>query len=519
MPGRDAGKNTSVRDAGRNMPGRDAGRNTSVRDAGRNMPPAVSSHGGGRSPDIGRPGTRMGDGRSVGRNNPPPRIYRNPSGTEAHIRSDGRIDSVHARGMTINHGPGGRMVVHRPDRSVIVTNRAGHGYVQRPFSYRGHEMVHRTYYVRGVAYARYYRPYNYRGIVLHGYVPVRYYSPGFYGWVYHPWARPVSYGWGWGGSPWYGYYGGYFAPAPYYPSPALWLADYLISQQLMAAYQERANAAAMQQQQQNFAGNQMTPEIKDAIAMEVQRQLTLENQESQLAARHEMGDPASNGIPRLLNDNKPHVFIVSYNLEVTDSAGQVCSLSRGDVLRLDSPPPPDATAAYVQVAASKGIGCPRGSTVAVELTDLQDMHNQMRESLNQGMSELQTRAGQNGLPALPVSAAAPPVAAPFADVAPPPDPNVASVLSQEVQDVDRVEQEVLGEAKVSVPPPQDSAAAPPPPTPAAPQTATISLGQTPAEVVTILGNPLQIVKLGNKEIYRYKDIKITFVSGKVTDVQ
>src|ERR1019366_6350367 len=108
----------------------------------------------------------------------------------------------------------------------------------------------------------------------------------------------VYYRWGWGGTPWFGFYGGYFAPAPYYPTPALWLTDYLISQQLMAAYQEQqqANAAAMQAQ--NYGGGQLTPETKQAIAAEVQRQLALENQEGQMAARNQMADPASSGLPR-----------------------------------------------------------------------------------------------------------------------------------------------------------------------------------------------------------------------------
>jgi hypothetical protein len=473
--------------------------------------PAVT----GRTVTPNRGGSRVISGPS--RNVTPNRVYRNPSGTEAHLRPDGRVQSVHARGMMITHGPGGRIVVNRPDRTVVVTNRAGRGYVQRPFAYRGHELVHRTYYVRGVSYARYYRPYTYHGVVLYGYVPVRYYAPAFYGWAYHPWSVPVSYSWGWGGSPWAGYYRGYFAPAPFYRSPAFWLVDFLIAEQLMEAYQERA-ARNARIEPQNFAGSELTPEIKQAIADEVQHQLALENQESQMAARNQMGDPASSGIPRLLSDNKSHVFVVSYNLEVTSSEGQLCGLARGDVLQLNSRPPADASVATVQVIASKGTGCPRGSSVSVELADLEDMHNHMRESVGKGMSELQTHAGQGGLPALPAAAAAAPAAAPFADVAPPPDPNVASTLSQQVQEADRVEHEVLTEAKVSGPaaePAADAAAAPP----AAPQTATIALGQSPAEVIAILGNPSQIVKLGTKEIYRYKDVKVTFVSGKVTDIE
>ena len=55
--------------------------------------------------------------------------------------------------------------------------------------------------------------------------------------------------------------------------------------------------------------------------------------------------------------------------------------------------------------------------------------------------------------------------------------------------------------------------APPQPPP------TIALGQTPDEVTGLLGQPSKIVNLGAKQIYIYKDMKITFIKGKVTDVQ
>jgi len=74
------------------------------------------------------------------------------------------------------------------------------------------------------------------------------------------------------------------------------------------------------------------------------------------------------------------------------------------------------------------------------------------------------------------------------------------------------------------PPPADAAPAPippplpPPDEPAAPPK-TISLGQTTDVVVANFGQPAKIAKVGNKEIYYYKDLKVTFVGGKVTDVQ
>ena len=48
---------------------------------------------------------------------------------------------------------------------------------------------------------------------------------------------------------------------------------------------------------------------------------------------------------------------------------------------------------------------------------------------------------------------------------------------------------------------------------------TVKLGQTPEEVVAILGVPEKKVDLGTKLIYMYKDMKIVFVDGKVADVE
>jgi len=86
-----------------------------------------------------------------------------------------------------------------------------------------------------------------------------------------------------------------------------------------------------------------------------------------------------------------------------------------------------------------------------------------------------------------------------------------------------------GGAQAAVPPvaaPPAPAAAlpdippPPPPAdqPAAPPT-TVSLGQTPEQVIAALGQPQKIVKLPKKETYYYKDLKVIFTAGKVSDVQ
>ncbi|MGC2726494.1 MAG: hypothetical protein WA224_21215, partial [Candidatus Acidiferrales bacterium] len=62
------------------------------------------------------------------------------------------------------------------------------------------------------------------------------------------------------------------------------------------------------------------------------------------------------------------------------------------------------------------------------------------------------------------------------------------------------------------------AADPPAAAPAAPP-ATVEIGQTPDQVTAILGQPEKIINLGAKQIYVYKDLKVTFMKGKVTDAQ
>jgi hypothetical protein len=63
--------------------------------------------------------------------------------------------------------------------------------------------------------------------------------------------------------------------------------------------------------------------------------------------------------------------------------------------------------------------------------------------------------------------------------------------------------------------------APPPPPPDQPPAPpkTIAVGQTKAVVVAAWGQPTKVVKLSSKEIYYYPDMKVTFVAGKVSDVQ
>jgi hypothetical protein len=53
----------------------------------------------------------------------------------------------------------------------------------------------------------------------------------------------------------------------------------------------------------------------------------------------------------------------------------------------------------------------------------------------------------------------------------------------------------------------------------APEPASIDKGMTTDQVQAAMGKPDKIVNLGTKTIYYYKDMKVIFLSGKVSDVQ
>ena len=65
----------------------------------------------------------------------------------------------------------------------------------------------------------------------------------------------------------------------------------------------------------------------------------------------------------------------------------------------------------------------------------------------------------------------------------------------------------------------EPALAPIEPPPPPPDPAEVSEGQTIEQVAAALGQPLRKAKIGAKEIYYYKELKVVFLSGKVKDVQ
>lgn len=422
--------------------------------------------------------------------------------------------------MDVHNGLNGsrHVTVTRPDGSRIVAERGRPGFVQRTYSFHGQDFGRRAYYYNGHEYNRFYRGYGFHGVYLNVYAPGFYYGPGFYGWAYHPWRTPIFFNWWWFGSPWYGYYGGYFAPYPEYYGASYWLTDYMIAQDLQEAYAAQQAAGEGSAAAPALAGGatELTPEVKQEIADEVKQELALENSEGQQAAQQQDVDPGSSGIARLLNDGRQHVFLAGSPLDLVNADGQECAISEGDVLLLKTPPPADATTANLVVLASKGGSeCAKFSAVSVQLTDLQEMQNQMRATIDQGLQELQAKQGKDGLPAAPPAALTKPVQAEYAAVAPPPDPQDAAALQQQSQQADQTVKDVASEAAPENGAPVNAAADVS--APAAPP--TVQQGQNFAQVESILGAPVRVARLGAKVVYYYSGMKVVFLNGKVSDVQ
>jgi hypothetical protein len=373
--------------------------------------------------------------------------------------ANGKVTSIHSGNTTINHGANGSRTVttRRADGSRVVTNGRHGGYVEHGFNRGGRSYNRRTYYRDGHAYTHVYGRGYYHGGYYNHYYPGYYYGRGYYGYAYGGWGAPVAWSWGWGGNPWYGYYGYYFNPYPVYAAPAFWITDYVIAANLQAAYAAQAvananaaaanaNAAAasvnaqgggdgggqqqVAQQDQGSGGGGgqvvLTPEVKQAIADEVKAQILAEQQASEAngpqapaaapaaattaasttsSAQNSNPDaPPPSGTPEVVPDalnptNRTFIVADTINPQLPD--GTECSLTQGDVLtRIDDTPDANQNV-KVLVSGSQKNDCHSGAQLSVSVNDLQEMHNHFREQIDDGLGEMAKKQGTGGMPAAP----------------------------------------------------------------------------------------------------------------------
>jgi hypothetical protein len=364
------------------------------------------------------------------------------SGAEARFDSRGQVRAIHTQDSTIRLGPhGGRTVVtERPDHTRLVSMGPHHGYVDHPIVRNGRPYLERTYVDGGRVYARAYPGYYYHGALYYHYLPAYYYAPAFYVWAVRPWHSRVVFAWNWG--PWRGYYGSYFSPYPNYADCPSWITDYVIAQDLSAAYDAQQQAPAISQPIPAASGDDsaaapLSPAVKQAIADEVTAQLNAEKASALNPLSASSAPPASgDAVPDALNPSE-RTFIADISLDAAARDGADCSVGPGDVLtRVGNAADADQKVNVVVRSSQKG-DCAMGTQVAVPVADLQDMANHFHEKVDDGVGQLTQNQGQNGMPAAPP---ADPVQ--VADAQAKPDLDAQRQLQQQQHSADQIQKNV-----------------------------------------------------------------------------
>jgi hypothetical protein len=338
-------------------------------------------------------------------------------GRQEIVRFDrkGRITEVHNWLVDIFHGPHGirTIVEQRPDGKVLVSTGPHSGYLEDTFSAGGATYLRRSYLTGHSQLVRIYRAYDDHGQRHYRYIPAWSYPAAFYDWTRKPWYPPVIYRWFPNPPRWLNAYGHYCTASLVNLHVSDWIVDYLFIGIFDDANEidgegsgSDASAAAPQDSGDGdtvYAGTDtlITPELKQAIADEVQQQL---NEEAADA------DPSSQASqePGIAEEWTPNRYFVAGNpIEAATEDGHTCLLDAGNVLRLDSAPswPPHAK---LTVVASRRADCPADARVNVPLDQLEEMENSFRARLDDGLQALYAQQKQNGLPAIPDSVTAVP---------------------------------------------------------------------------------------------------------------
>jgi hypothetical protein len=353
---------------------------------------------------------------------------------------NGKLRSVRTPFVDIYRGPHHAHVIinHRPDHITVVSTGRHTGYYERPFTNNGQHLIARTTLTPAGPVTTVYRNVTIMGVQVPYFIPGQRYPAGYYGWAYYPWDATVAYSWTWGDQ--LNAYLGYYAAANGYDSASAWLTDYLLGNTLADGGQsEDSSDNADQNADQAQNGDEMqsdgsdpdytyaqkdspiTPELRQAIAAEVQQQIAYENAAAQ---KPNDGEKLSGLSQALVPD---HIFVADQLIFVPTLEGATCSLGAGNLIRLITPPTDSDSYATLSVAASRKLDCPVGVQIQLPISALAEMENNYRAQLSQGLDLLHQEQGKNGLPAAPSQAMASPPVASYN--APADQPNVAAAIA------------------------------------------------------------------------------------------
>jgi len=164
----------------------------------------------------------------------------------------------------------------------------------------------------------------------------------------------------------------------------------------------------------------ITDDVKNKVAEEVQAQVAEEAHEAEGDARNSEPKAGAGGVVEELSRPTQHVFVVASDLDLIDDNGRRCMISEGDVVQiLSAADSSSGTAQGIVLSSKGGVECALSAKVDIAVSDLQEMQNHMRATIDQGLANT------------PKGASEPTVPAAFAQAAPPPDPDANSEIENQ----------------------------------------------------------------------------------------
>ena len=185
------------------------------------------------------------------------------------------------------------------------------------------------------------------------------------------------------------------------------MADYIIAENLKAAYLAQQDAAAdaaaagtaADIEAQTAPPPPIPQSIRTAYVQEVEDQV-------QAAQAQAAGQTVAEAVPGALSPNF-RVFQSYSDVEATDSNGQECALTGGDFVRREDDTPDSTktvTVTVVTVAKPSASHCVTNAQVRIAVDTLQDWYNSFAESQQAGFDAMASNQGKNGFPAAPDTA-------------------------------------------------------------------------------------------------------------------
>lgn len=373
------------------------------------------------------------------------------SGPDAALRfrGDGSLTQLRSPSLDFTRAANGnRKVTWRPDADTRVVSFGAHrGYVEHTIHQNGKAYLQRIYTNRNKSDTRTFVRYHARSMTLAYYPPRSFYPPGFYSWNYQPWPNNVHWTWRWQSYPWYRSYGAFFLFSGFYNGPTSWLADFILGE---TADEDAPDSAQPQDALTPDAasyGPGATDANGDPSPIESQADAPITEPEKAALVSEVRTDVQQNGdiaadptrtaaVLNIVNNLVPgYVLVVDdplyANIFTTDvitslpadggNTNNVCLLSPGDLItvtrmpsipqnvrssRGDGLPATFYPSVQLEVTASRKRDCPVQTKVRIPIDRLQDMDNNFRARLDDGMAVLYDINGKQGLPTAPHDATA-----------------------------------------------------------------------------------------------------------------